>query len=1027
MTQTLRAFRSMMTIAATDRAGRGVCLSTLVHALWMPPVYAACLQGIAPLGLQGIDQLETTAEWRQLYEKMSTATDLTIEEALACKTHTPYVWLPGDTTVRQVRDAVAAEVFKDDKRSAFKHAYASTRNVVQAAGLHWKEYVEYPGRERAYQTLAALTIGSKTHTPTAMVCMSVAGTCRVVQLSVSMEGPTLEHAIHDVQWADVSLDMEHYSNIVLLAMLVNPEDGKPDAYVVQTGALARIIPIDNDHLFVPAAERSSSASHDGVKVLVKTVLYCLPQMLSVIDADARRRFLALNAADVVCEWLLRLQAWHQRTKEMFGTRTAAVIQEMYKSLQHKDGLLVGSMVEPYLHASVVQVVMSKMQRMQRAMRANPQLTHMQLLAVVEPVLANIYSEARRVHALSPFEQFRFVEKDQYTVVRGAVPGVRGSVHPLAHMVTIVGKLPVKVTDLEAKCGCLLPGAALKALRKLLQQQARMKRVVELVLQKRNAEALQLLPDSSAANVALALDWERLMDLFMDVVTVDEDSASAFWRAFAKFVKRSPDFGRDVKMVRFRGAVWDKHVMRIVEHCSNIEQASFLSCGQLSVRSIYPLVRTARGLTTLNLSKCRLSELKLDVPTLVRLNIASAEVKGAVILTMPMLETCVASHLTASRLLITCPLLRHVDVYGSTAVTYEDMRWWKLHALVFCDVRDCQQLTTTGIAKLIRIWFLKLLHAHWQGLARDELVAKARTIMQTYSSLGVELAEVAVDLFFVFTRGTEWSEQFGEAMVTFDGRTEEVTQFFVREIEKRGRWDNTSLAQSIYVVSRCLASFRIDRGLTLLSEHWTMLHQSLLTHGTLLSDTMLNAVTAYLVLPQVPKQVFVDVSALVEQKLLTEEQSAILLNCVAACRPSEPSKELYDALHCLICKCNDHFEAARIAGIGCFLEAMQLPPADVVEWACSALGSVVMKVDNIMLAARLGAIECILDVMRQHSLAAAVIQPACLALAKMCLNEHNRTRAVCLGAMDSALQLVLLHLDNKEAMHCIACALEHLCD
>jgi len=83
------------------------------------------------------------------------------------------------------------------------------------------------------------------------------------------------------------LDPESFSFLVVISMLFNPEDGKPDNYVVERlpgSNKLRLIAIDNDHAFVPA---TASKKEGGVRA--KSVLFCMEAMNDSVHPKVRAR------------------------------------------------------------------------------------------------------------------------------------------------------------------------------------------------------------------------------------------------------------------------------------------------------------------------------------------------------------------------------------------------------------------------------------------------------------------------------------------------------------------------------------------------------------------------------------------------------------------------------------------------------------------------------------------------------------------------------------------------------------------
>lgn len=99
--------------------------------------------------------------------------------------------------------------------------------------------------------------------------------CPDEQVPQSRDYMTLQYALERRPDIVANLDAEATSFLLVATMLLNPEDGKPDNYVVERHPARpdkwRIVCIDNDHSFAPgvAVRRLVDDQHAvGVKVLV---------------------------------------------------------------------------------------------------------------------------------------------------------------------------------------------------------------------------------------------------------------------------------------------------------------------------------------------------------------------------------------------------------------------------------------------------------------------------------------------------------------------------------------------------------------------------------------------------------------------------------------------------------------------------------------------------------------------------------------------------------------------------------------
>ena len=105
-----------------------------------------------------------------------------------------------------------------------------------------------------------------------------------------------------------SLHPRYLSEQIILAMLLNPEDGKPDNFQlikildgsenITGDPCYRLVGIDNDHAFIQTATLSTDKATVGeVELQMKSVLFCFDQMRQPIDSAVRARILSIKLED----------------------------------------------------------------------------------------------------------------------------------------------------------------------------------------------------------------------------------------------------------------------------------------------------------------------------------------------------------------------------------------------------------------------------------------------------------------------------------------------------------------------------------------------------------------------------------------------------------------------------------------------------------------------------------------------------------------------------------------------------------
>lgn len=104
-----------------------------------------------------------------------------------------------------------------------------------------------------------------------------------------------------------NLDEESISFLLVATMLINPEDGKPDNYLVERMPKNpnkwRIVAIDNDHSFTPGDGTDKKTSKSQA-ITVKTILFCLDEMDESVHPNVLKRIReTANSPQFMQRWL----------------------------------------------------------------------------------------------------------------------------------------------------------------------------------------------------------------------------------------------------------------------------------------------------------------------------------------------------------------------------------------------------------------------------------------------------------------------------------------------------------------------------------------------------------------------------------------------------------------------------------------------------------------------------------------------------------------------------------------------------
>lgn len=279
-------------------------------------------------------------------------------------------------------------------------------------GLHLKQYPELPGREIMVQLLAQRLFGFITPSVALWRFSKRAG--RIMKREVaypvlasrSIEGKNLLEVIENPIELKL-LDKRSIFEAMILAMMINPEDGRADNYIVQPFSKGnkksfRIISIDNDHAFVrPVAFEKSGTEGRGSALQVKTILYCLDEMQEALPSEMVKQLLAHDPYKLLNGWLIELKVQQEKIDTLFNKaeKTELLrIQKVYLNIMFRF--------------SIIEDIYQKLCRLQTVLRENPKITLFGILRAVIPELWIRYASVFNTHN-SPLERFNELTKGAF--------------------------------------------------------------------------------------------------------------------------------------------------------------------------------------------------------------------------------------------------------------------------------------------------------------------------------------------------------------------------------------------------------------------------------------------------------------------------------------------------------------------------------------------------------------------------------------------------------------------------------------
>nr|WP_166158290.1 hypothetical protein [Neochlamydia sp. AcF84]NGY95961.1 hypothetical protein [Neochlamydia sp. AcF84] len=263
--------------------------------------------------------------------------------------------------------------------------------------LHFKPYPEMAGREYAVGSLHRLIIGHGTPETELFKCYNARLNPYPLLVSETSEGQTLDKALKTGNTL-TKLDLHRLHNMMLLSMLVNPEDGKPDNYILQSfinhlgEVKEQLVCVDNDHAFIP------SFSEEG-KLQVKCILFCLNQMHEPLHHKTKERFLQINPLELLQTWLRNLDKQQQRYTKLFTEKDREFVYAY-----NKQNPVISILLPPRTVAKIYQKL-SRLQRALKKLENNANLTPLELLIRLDPPLGRYYEHLLQNKQTSIYERF----------------------------------------------------------------------------------------------------------------------------------------------------------------------------------------------------------------------------------------------------------------------------------------------------------------------------------------------------------------------------------------------------------------------------------------------------------------------------------------------------------------------------------------------------------------------------------------------------------------------------------------------
>ena len=353
--------------------------------------------------------------------------------------------------------------------SMVKHSRHPVYALSQEAlpRMHLKFFPAWSGMEMMVQGLAKrLTVNGVSSSQVVKLILNKRSYPVLVSHTVS--ALDLQDALNTIVGFETQLDPQSLSRLLLLSLLINPEDGKPDNYmVVRHSAGYQIVSIDNDQAMVEPLEYEKNRwgfVTGNTRVKAKCILFCLGAMQRPLAPEVVEEFCQLNNYELLADWLMELDRYDSACRILFGETMVA------QSVKSR------CVIPPLLRPGLISELYQKLRRLQRMLQLQPLTSPLALLETVEPLLAKAYRPLLD-QALSPLERFDALTQHDYETLVGDKR--KSLANSLQTVQSVLQKLPDEGMVLSDE---YRPARALEELKQLVQQHQHYDSIVDKMQQ-----------------------------------------------------------------------------------------------------------------------------------------------------------------------------------------------------------------------------------------------------------------------------------------------------------------------------------------------------------------------------------------------------------------------------------------------------------------------------------------------------------------------------------------------------------------
>lgn len=233
-----------------------------------------------------------------------------------------------------------------------------------------------------------------------------------------IEGDSLSTVLQNYPERLEKIEDESFSQAIILAMLINPEDGRPNHYLLKPffkgkEILYKIYSVNNDRSFVKpvALNPDGSEFQDRKNLYVKTTLFCLEHMKRPIHPRVIERLKKMESPREFLEkWINELNTYQDELNLLFElnrTKKDSKINEEQRYINQ------GIKIKIEFRSSIVTDLYQKLTKMVYFLKINSTMTHLDLLKRIIPSIGFRYSDLFHLYN-NPQERYSEFAREWFT-------------------------------------------------------------------------------------------------------------------------------------------------------------------------------------------------------------------------------------------------------------------------------------------------------------------------------------------------------------------------------------------------------------------------------------------------------------------------------------------------------------------------------------------------------------------------------------------------------------------------------------